>query len=138
MLTRRTFCLAMCATFLVIGVSPAVFAADKGDVNGSWKWTNAGRGGAQGRDVTLKLKHDGDKLTGTVTGLGSESIDIKDGKFKDNEVSFSVTRKGRNGQERTSKYHGKLDGDTIKGKVETEGNNGQSRERDWEAKRSKD
>ena len=137
MLTRRTFCLALCATFLVMGVTPAVFAADKGDVNGTWKWTEAGRGGGQARDVSLKLKHEGDKLTGTVKGLGSESIDIKDGKFKDDEVSFSVTRKNRNGQERIVKYHGKLDGDTIKGKAESE-RNGQTQERDWEAKRSKD
>jgi len=136
MLSRRMFCVAVCAA--LVGISTAAFAADKGDINGTWKWTNPGRGGGQGREVSLKLKQDGDKLTGTITGLGSESIDIKDGKFKDNEVSFSVIRKGRNGQERTSKYHGKLDGDTIKGKVENEGRNGITQERDWQAKRSKD
>jgi len=40
----------------------------------------------------------------------------------------------RDGQKLTSKYSGKLAGDTIKGKIETE-RDGQTRTRDWEAKR---
>jgi hypothetical protein len=50
-------------------------------------------------------------------------------------VTFSVTRE-RNGQKRTTKYNGKLEGDTIKGKAEFQ-RDGQTQSRDWEAKRDK-
>ena len=61
---------------------------------------------------------------------------IEDATFKDGEVSFKVTRE-RNGQKFTTKYTGKVSGDTIKGKAESE-RNGQTNSRDWEAARSKD
>ena len=41
---------------------------------------------------------------------GRETV-IEDGKYKDGEVSFSVTRE-RNGQKSTTKYHAKVSGDT--------------------------
>ena len=115
-------------------VVPAL-AEDKGKVDGTWKWSQAGQNG-QTRESTLKLKQEGEKVTGVMVGRNGET-EIKDGKIdKDGEVSFNVTREF-NGNSFTAKYHGKVDGDTIKGKVETE-RNGEKRERDWEAKRSKD
>ena len=39
-----------------------------------------------------------------------------------------------NGNKFTTKYAGKISGDTIKGKAESE-RDGQARSRDWEAKR---
>ena len=63
-------------------------------------------------------------------------MEIKEGKFKNGEISFQALREF-NGQEFTIKYKGKLEKDTIKGKAETE-RDGQKRERDWEAKRVKD
>ena len=114
-------------------VVPAL-AEDKGKVDGTWKWSQAGQNG-QTRESTVKLKQEGDKVTGVMVGRNGET-EIKDGKVKDGEVSFSVTREF-NGNSFTAKYHGKVEGDTIKGKVETE-RNGQTRERDWEAKRAKD
>ena len=114
-------------------VVPAL-AEDKGKVDGTWKWSQAGQNG-QTRESTVKLKQEGDKVTGVMVGRNGET-EIKDGKVKDGEVSFSVTREF-NGNSFTTNYHGKVDGDTIKGKSETE-RNGQKRERDWEAKRAKD
>jgi len=99
---------------------------------GTWKWTTMGGGNT--REVTLKLKQDGDKLTGTIT-MGTRDTEITDGSFKDGAVSFSVVRE-RNGNKITSKYNGKVEGDTIKGKIETD-RNGQTNSRDWEAKREK-
>jgi hypothetical protein len=113
----------------------SAMAADdkKADATGTWKWTMQGRQGGQAREVSLKLKQDGEKLTGTMGG-GQNETEIKDGKIdKDGTLSFSVTRK-RQDNEVTTKYSGKVEGDTIKGKIE--GPQGQPR--DWEAKRSKE
>jgi hypothetical protein len=107
-------------------------ADDKLDPTGTWKWSVTGNNG-QTRETTLKLKLDGDKLTGAIVGRNNETK-IDDAKYKDGEVSFSVTRE-RNGQKFTTKYKGKVSKDTIKGKIDTE-RNGQTQSRDWEAKRA--
>lgn len=111
----------------------ALVAADKPDPTGTWKWSMTFNN--QTREATLKLKLEGDKLTGAMLGRNDQETQIEDGKFKDGELSFSVTRE-RNGQKFTVKYSGKVDGDTIKGKQEFE-REGQTRSRDWEAKREK-
>ena len=82
--------------------------------------------------ITLKL--DGDKLTGTVK-TGDAETKIEDAKYKDGEVSFSVTRE-RNGNKTTTKYTGTIKGDSFKGKREFD-RNGQTTSRDFEAKREK-
>ena len=83
------------------------------------------------------MKTEGDKLTGTLSapGRGGQAVDaaIADAKVKGDEISFTVTREFNNTKV-TSKYNGKISGDTIKGKIETE-RNGQTNSRDWEAKR---
>jgi len=103
----------------------------KSDPTGTWKWSFTGQNG-QTRETTLKLKLDGDKLTGTVSGRGGETA-IEGAKMQGEEISFQVTREF-NGNKVTSKYTGKLSGDSIKGKMEFE-RNGQPQSRDWEAKR---
>jgi hypothetical protein len=102
------------------------------DPAGTWKWTFETQSG-QNIESTLKLKLDGDKLTGTFVGRGGIEVAIQNGQLKEDEISFTVVRE-RNGQKMTSKYSGKLAGDTIKGKIETE-RDGRTRSRDWEAKR---
>jgi hypothetical protein len=109
-------------------------AADKPDPNGTWKWTVEMNG--QKRDVTLKLKLEKDKLTGTMPGRNNQETAIEDGTFKDGEISFSVTR-DRMGTKVKTKYTGKIDGDTLKGKMEFE-RNGEKMTREFEAQRSKD
>ena len=76
-----------------------------------------GRDG-QDMDVALKLKQDGDKLTGTITGFGGEESDIQDGKVTDGQITFKVVREF-NGQQVITNYTGKLDGENLKGKSET-------------------
>ncbi len=100
---------------------------------GTWKWEQ--KFNNQSREVTLKLKLDGGKLTGTISGRTADT-EISDGTFKDGEIAFSVTRE-RNGNKFTTKYSGKLSGDTIKGKAESE-RNGQTTSRDWDATRAKE
>jgi hypothetical protein len=107
------------------------------NATGTWKWSFTTQNG-ETRESTLKLKQDGEKLTGAVTGRQGNDTEIKDGKIdKDGNVSFSVVREF-NGNTRTQKYAGKLDGDTIKGKIEMQGRDGETRSRDWEAKRAKE
>jgi hypothetical protein len=100
---------------------------------GTWKWEV--KVNEQTIDLSLKLKQDGDKLTGALTGPGGET-EIQDGKYKDGDLSFTVVRE-RNGQKMTFKYTGKVSGDTIKGKTDID-RDGQTSSRDWDAKRSKD
>lgn len=124
-----------CVAFVLVitGTAGLVRAEEKADPTGTWKWSVTFNN--QTFEPVLKLKLDGDKLSGTMSGRDNTETAIDDGKFKDGEVSFSVTRE-RNGQKRTTTYKGKLDGDTIKGKSERE-RNGQKVETDWEAKREK-
>ena len=125
-------------TLLALGTAGQTQAEDKKpDPVGTWTWTTPGRNGGPDRKSTLKLKQDGDKLTGAISAPGrggqTSDTDIADGKLKGDEISFTVTR-DFNGNKFTAKYSGKLSGDTIRGKVESD-RNGQSQSRDWEAKR---
>jgi hypothetical protein len=115
---------------IVLAIVAMAGIARAEDPSGIWKWTT----GNNNREATLKLKLDGDKLTGTIT-MGTRDTEITDGTYKDGDVAFNVTRE-RNGNKTTAKYTGKVSGDSIKGKIETE-RNGQTNSRDWEAKREK-
>ena len=120
----------------LIGFAAIAQAEEKASPAGTWKFT-VKRRDDQTRVVTMKLKVDGEKLTGTVTaGQNNDmEVEITDGKFKDGEVTFNVVRE-RNGNKRTTKYNGKLEKDVIKGKVESE-RRGEKMSSDWEAKREK-
>jgi hypothetical protein len=107
-------------------------ADGKADPTGTWKYTADVNG--ESLNVTIKLKLDGDKLTGTVSVADTETK-IEDGKFKDGEVSFTV--KPESGTIFTIKYKGTVKGDTIKGKRVIE-RNGQPNTREFEAKRVKE
>lgn len=106
---------------------------DKIDPTGTWKWEVTFND--QKREQTLKLKLDGDKLTGVMIGRDNAETAIEDAKLVKEEISFKYVRE-RNGQKTTSVYKGKIAGDKIKGKIEGE-RNGEKTERDWEAARSK-
>ena len=121
----------MAVALVFVGLVSPVLAAE--NPTGTWKWT-ASRGG-QDREQTLTLKLEGDKLTGSMPGRNDAVTQISDASFKDNKVSFSVTREF-NGQKRTTKYNGTLSGDTITGKSERE-RDGQTTSTDWVAKRQK-
>ena len=133
-MTRRT----LLASFVVLAFvfAGVARAADdkKSPIEGTWKWTVQGQNN-QSFEQTMKLKMEGDKVTGVILGRNNTETKIEDATFKDGVLGFSVTRE-RNGNKFTSKYSGKVDGDTIKGKIESE-RNGQTNSRDWEAKREK-
>ena len=128
---------AFCAACIL---TVAAFAADLSPA-GTWKWTAQGRGGGQGFEVTLKLDFKDGALTGSMLGgtFGQNTVPdiaIGDASFKDGNVAFSVTREF-NGNKRTTKYTGKLEGDTIKGSSERPTRDGEMRKSDWVATRAK-
>jgi len=108
----------------------AAFTTFGGDTNaaGIWKWSLAGQNG----ETILKLKQDGEKLTGSYTNQFGKA-EITDGSLKDGDITFKVKRE-LNGQAFLIKYSGKLSGDKITGKCEFDVN-GQTRALEWEAKR---
>ena len=117
------------ASFLVLMLAAAVTqAAD--DPSGTWKWTTEFNNMKRESSVTLKL--DGDKLTGTMPGRNGQETAIENGSYKDGEVKFEVTRE-RNGNKRTMKYSGKVEGKKLTGKIEMPGRDNQTRSVDWTA-----
>lgn len=124
--------LAGTLVIVAAGLCSTARAEEKASPAGTWKWSVTRNN--QTRESTLKLKLEGDKLTGAMVREDKETP-IEEATYKDGEVSFKVTRE-RNGQKFTVKYTGKVSGDTIKGKTEFE-RDGQAQSRDWEAKRAK-
>jgi hypothetical protein len=123
----------MAAVVCVLAVAGLARAEEKPNPTGTWKYTVDVNG--QSLDVTIKLKLDKDKLTGTVSIRDTETK-IEDAKYKDGEVSFTA-KPEFNGNKVTIKYTGKIKGDTFKGKREIE-RDGQTNTRDFEAKRAKE
>jgi hypothetical protein len=134
---RSLITAGLCAAF-ILGAAVSTQAEDKkADASGTWTWTSPGRNGGPDRKNTLKLKVDGDKVTGTIASVAGDQAapdtEISDGKVKGDEISFTVTREF-NGNKFTQKYNGKISGDSITGKVERD-RGGQTTSSDWEAKR---
>ena len=107
----------------------------KANPTGTWKWTMS----IQGQDIerVLKLKLEGDKLSGTLSGGPFGEAKVEDGKFKDGVVTFKLNREF-NGQKVTISYSAKVSGDTLKGKSEFDRGDGEKQTREFEAKREKE
>ena len=123
------------AALTAFSFSSTARADDKADYTGTWKWSATMRNNTV--NFSLKLKQDGDKVTGTISGQGAQDTEIKDGKVADGELSFKVVR-SRNGTDITTTYTGKLEGDSIKGKAESTGGATTRPARDWTATRAKE
>ena len=130
----RPFYLARPWAAALVAVCCIAATAQAADPNGTWKWKFTTRDG-QEIELSLALKAEGDKLTGAVSLPTGQSVDIKDGAFKNDEVTFQTVME-RNGNMFTTKYKGKVEGDTIKGTTERE-RDGQVNSRDWNATREK-
>lgn len=118
------------ASFIaLLFVASLAQAAD--DPTGTRKWTV--KFNDQEREMSVKLKLEGDKLTGSVPGRNGQETAIENGSFKDGEVKFEVTRE-RQGNKFTTKYSGKVEGNKITGKIQMPGRDGgEGRSRDWVA-----
>ena len=122
-------------TTLLLVVGLVAFAAD---ATGKWTYEQPGRNGGPARQVTITLKQDGAKLTGSVPGMGRGGdvppTEIKNGKVDGDSVSFEVVREF-NGNTMTTKYEGKVSGDEMKLKVTRDTPNGPM-SNDFTAKKS--
>lgn len=131
----------LAAIFAACFMTVAAFAAEASP-NGTWKWTQQGRGGGPGQDRSVTLAVKDGKLTGQMNayeGMQGEvpATPITEASFKDGNVAFTVELSfGEN--KFAIKYAGKLEGDTIKGHIERPGiNGGESMKIDWVATRAK-
>jgi len=122
-------------SLLVAGLALAlitVVQAAGADVSGKWTAQVPGRNG-QTREQTFTLKADGEKLTGSVSGMQGNQMDISDGKVSGNDISFNVTM-NFNGNEMKMSYKGVLSGDEIKF---TRSREGSDQKQEFTAKRDK-
>ncbi len=133
-MSRRTSCLALLAIGCLAVWSQAQAAVAAADANGTWKWSFTTQDGRE-FELSLELKAEGEKLTGALSLPNGNSIEIKDGAFKSDEVTFQTVFE-RGGRTFTSKYRGKVEGDTINGKILRK-RDGETIERDWQATREK-
>jgi hypothetical protein len=104
-MNKRALFLSVC--FVLAALSLAWAA----DVNGKWTAQVPGRGG-QTRETTFTFKAEGEKLTGTVSGMQGDNP-ISDGKISGDEISFTV-KVSFNGNDVVLLYKGKVSGDEIK------------------------
>ncbi len=120
---------------ILLATSLATVCMWAADASGKWTAEMQGPGGNT-RTVTMNLKADGSKLTGTVSGGRGGDAEISDGKVDGSDLSFTVVREF-NGNKMTSNYKGKLDGDVIHFNMKMEGGPmGNMPERQFDAKRA--
>jgi hypothetical protein len=104
--------------FALVFYLPVVAA----DLTGTWTGHITDRGD-NNHDITIQLKQDGDKITGTLTGgppSGAEAP-IVDGKIEGDQISFGVKTQGPQGGDIVIAYKGKVTGNQIKGTGEIPG-----------------
>jgi len=104
-MNKRIVFLSVCFVFAALSLAWAA------DVDGKWTAQVPGRGG-QTRETTFTFKAEGEKLTGTVSGMQGDNP-ISDGKISGDDISFTL-KLNFQGNEITFLYKGKLSGDEIK------------------------
>jgi opacity protein-like surface antigen len=108
---RNMLTAAAVAVAVVVGVQAA-------DITGKWTAQVPGRQG-QTRETNFNFKQDGEKLTGTMSGMQGD-VEIKDGTVKGDDVAFNVTMSFQ-GNEVKLVFKGKVAGDEIKFTRQREG-----------------
>jgi hypothetical protein len=98
-------------TVALLALLASAWAAD---VAGKWVAQ------AQGADITITFKVDGNTLTGTVDNSQAGPTDIKDGKMDGDSISFHVVRKMGESEIKIM-WQGKVAGDEINFKREVQG-----------------
>jgi hypothetical protein len=104
-MNKRSVFLSVCFVFVALSLAWAA------GVDGKWTAQVPGRGG-QTRETTFTFKAEGEKLTGTVSGMQGDNP-ISDGKISGDEISFTV-KVSFNGNDVILLYKGKVSGDEIK------------------------
>ena len=128
---------AILSMAVVIGACVLANASDNKAVDPTGTWRCEYEIGGQQRTSTLKIKKEGDKLTGTMNWPDQEGEKLKDLRLKESTLTFSAVRK-LPGTDNSINIEYKLiiDGDQIQGKG-TSDYGGEKREWDIKAKRMK-
>ena len=113
---KTKVCLLLVCLFAITGLALAQAKVDG-------KWTAEIQGGRGTQMVTITLKNDAGKLTGTVEGGRGGAVPIEEGTVKGNNISFKQKQMGRGG-EVILLYTGTISGDEIKFKREPQGGQG--------------
>jgi hypothetical protein len=95
---------------LICLVALSSFVMAQSSVDGTW--TGEVQGGRGPQQVTLTLKTDGGKLTGTVGGGRGGPVEIADASLSGGTLKFKTTQQGRGGQVVLS-WTGTVKGDEI-------------------------
>jgi hypothetical protein len=123
---KTKVCMLIVCLFAVTGLALAQAKVDG-------KWTAEIQGGRGPQMVSITLKNDGGKLTGTVEGGRGGAIPIEDGSVSGNTIKFKQKQMGRGG-EIVLNYTGTISGDEIKFTRQAEG--GQGMPQEFTAKRA--
>jgi hypothetical protein len=121
--------IAVCSAVLVVlalGVMAQAQAPAK--VAGAWVMSFQGRGGTV--MSTLTLTQDGGALKGSMKAADGTETQLDSGTVSGNDITFSVTRTGRDGNPQKIEYKGTVAGDAITGTFQRGQNSV-----DWTAKR---
>jgi hypothetical protein len=102
------------------------------EVCGTWKGTITFKD--QPREITVKLKKDGDNLAGAIAFRNGRDMPLEDVRYQDQQLSFRLVREGKEGRKFIMKYDATVTGDSMKGKAEF--NN--TVQHPWEATRTRD
>jgi len=86
--------------------------ASAADVTGTWVWTSTHDNTTT--TIAIRLRQNGEKLTGTWAQKTTDELDIE-GTVKDDIVSFTFLRPS---PKYKMKYSGTITGDVIKGRTE--------------------
>ncbi len=122
-------------SLLVAGLALAlitVVQAAAADVSGKWTAQVPGRNG-QMREQTFTFKVDGEKLTGSVSGMQGAENPISDGKVTGSDITFTVAM-SMGGNDVKLSYKGTIAGDEIKF---TRSREGSDQKQEFTAKRVK-
>jgi hypothetical protein len=121
---------------LLLGSASLLVAEEKkpATIDGKWTWTYKTKDGKDA-EAAIKLKQEGEKLTGAYLARDGKETPIQNGKIKGDELSFDVDREVGD-QKMLFKYSGKVSGDTITGKIIF--GRDKPLPHDWEAKRAKE
>ena len=115
------------------------FVAMAADPSGKWVYEQPGRGGGDPIKVTLNLKAEGGKLTGSTSRPGRDGnvmeTQISEGKVDGNNIAFKTTM-NFGGNSMTTDWTGTLEGDTLKLKSTGMGRDGSPQTREFTAKKA--
>ncbi len=128
---------AILSAALILALCGFAVAADNNAVDPIGTWKCEYEIGGQQRTSTLKIKKDGDNLTGTMSWPDKDEAKLKDLKLKDGTLSFSAVRKlPRSDSSINIEYKLAIEGDPISGKG-TSDYGGEKRDWDIKATRQK-